>query len=97
MVAAGCQVICFTTGRGSSIGNAIAPVVKIGSNSDLYRRMQADIDVNAGTILDGEATREEVGQEIYDRVLAAANGVWTRAEESGHREFAIWDIEGIML
>lgn len=97
LVAAGCQVVCFTTGRGSSIGNAIAPVVKIGSNNDLYRRMAPDIDVNAGAILSGEASQAEIGQKIYETVLAAANGSWTRAELSGHREFAIWDIEGIML
>src|SRR5207248_10914222 len=69
LVASGCQIVCFTTGRGTGIGNAIAPVLKIGSNSRLYARMGPDIDLNAGTILDGTRTTEEVGREIFDAIL----------------------------
>ncbi len=97
MVSSGCQLICFTTGRGSVLGNAIAPVVKIASNSEMYRRMSTDMDVNAGAVLDGSATLAQVGQQIFDVVLAAASGQWTCAEENGHREFTIWSEEGISL
>ena len=67
LVASGCQIVCFTTGRGTGIGNAIAPVIKIGSNSRLYARMGPDIDNNAGTILDSGATTESVGRESSTR------------------------------
>jgi altronate hydrolase len=97
MVASGCQIVCFTTGRGSVLGNAIAPVVKIASNSVMYNRMATDMDVNAGTVIDGTADLETVGRQIFEAVLAAASGKWTKAEENGHREFTIWSEEGISL
>jgi len=96
-VAAGCQMVCFTTGRGSVLGNAIAPVVKIASNSPMYQRMHTDMDVNAGEVIDGTASLEEVGRRIFAEILAAASGRWTKAEENGHREFTIWSEEGISL
>ncbi len=97
MVAAGCQVVCFTTGRGSVLGNAIAPVIKIASNSAMYNRMSTDMDVNAGVVLDSAASVSAVGQQIFTAILAAASGKWTKAEENGHREFTIWSEEGISL
>lgn len=97
LVASGCQIVCFTTGRGSVLGNAIAPVVKIASNSDMYRRMSDDMDVNAGEVIDGSASLPEIGQRIFEKILAAASGEWTRPEVNGHREFAIWSEEGISL
>lgn len=96
-VASGCQVVCFTTGRGSVLGNAIAPVIKIASNSPMYRRMSTDMDVNAGAILDGESDLAEMGRLIFDKILAAASGEWTKSEENGHREFFIWSEEGVSL
>ncbi len=96
MVASGCQIVCFTTGRGTGIGNAIAPVIKISSNNLMYQRMSADMDVNAGEVLEG-TTLPEVGQRIFDEILAVTNGKWAKAEESGHREFTIWSEEGISL
>ncbi len=97
LVGAGCQVVCFTTGRGTGIGNAIAPVIKISTNSALYRRMMGDIDVNAGRILDNERTLPALGRDIFDEILAAASGKHTRAEINGHREFALWNVEGLWL
>ena len=97
LVGAGCQVVCFTTGRGTGIGNAIAPVIKISTNSALYRRMRGDMDVNAGRILDSERTLPALGREIFDEVLAVASGTRTRAEINGHREFALWNVEGLWL
>lgn len=96
-VASGSQVVCFTTGRGSVLGNAIAPVIKIASNSPMYRRMSTDMDINAGAVLDGEMETRAVGQQIFAEILAVASGKWTKAEENGHREFTIWSEEGISL
>lgn len=97
LVASGSQIVCFTTGRGSVLGNAIAPVIKIASNSGMYHHMQTDMDVNAGTIVDGAASQSEIGQQIFDQIIAAASGKQTKAEENGHREFTIWSEEGISL
>lgn len=97
LVASGCQIVCFTTGRGTGIGNAIAPVIKISSNNTMYQRMSADMDVNAGDVLEGSTSLPEVGQRIFDEILAVASGKWSKAEENGHREFTIWSEEGISL
>jgi altronate hydrolase len=96
-VASGCQIVCFTTGRGTGIGNAIAPVIKIGSNGALYRRMGGDIDLNAGVVLDDNRSVEEVGRELFEQILAVASGQRVKAEENGHREFMIWSEEGVSL
>jgi altronate hydrolase len=97
LVASGCQIVCFTTGRGTGIGNAIAPVVKIGSNGALYRRMSGDIDFNAGVVLDESRPIEEVGRELFQTILAVASGQSVKAEENGHREFMIWSEEAVSL
>jgi altronate hydrolase len=97
LVASGCQIVCFTTGRGTGIGNAIAPVIKIGSNGSLYRRMAGDIDLNAGAVLDEGRPIEAVGRELFAQILRVASGERVKAEESGHREFMIWSEEGVSL
>jgi len=97
LVASGCQIVCFTTGRGTGIGNAIAPVLKIGSNTALATRMSGDIDLNAGTVLDQNRTIQDVGRELFQLILATASGQGVKAEESGHREFMIWSEEGVSL
>ncbi len=89
LLAAGCHLIVFTTGRGTPVGANIAPVLKVSTNSVLYRKMEPNIDVNAGVIVDGEGTLESVGQEIFDKVVAVANGELAKAEALGHREFDI--------
>jgi altronate dehydratase large subunit len=89
MVACGCHFILFSTGRGSVVGQAIAPVVKIATNSAMYRRMSEDMDVNAGEIVDGDATIQTVGREILERVIAGARGEPTRSEALGHQEFVL--------
>ncbi len=89
MVAAGCQVAAFTTGRGTPTGSAIVPVIKIATNSHTATRMQDNIDLNAGLILEGAETLETMGRRIYDAVLAVAQGELTKAERLGHREFSI--------
>lgn len=97
LVASGAQIVCFTTGRGTGIGNAIAPVIKIASNNDLMNRMHADIDVNAGKILDGDTSIEKVGNEIFQKIVQVASGEIVKAEENRHREFNIWSEERITL
>jgi altronate hydrolase len=96
LAAGGCNLIAFTTGRGSAIGFPTVPVIKIATNSNTYRRMTANMDVNAGRIADGEATVRDVGREIFDLVLAAASGQRTCAERLGHKEFVPWKIGPVM-
>ncbi len=96
LAAGGVNLIAFTTGRGSAIGFPSIPVLKIASNSNTYRRMRDNMDVNAGRIAEGEATIEDVGREIFEHLLRVASGEKTRAEELGHHEFAPWRIGPVM-
>ena len=88
-LASGAQIVTFTTGRGSPVGSPIAPVIKIATNSLIYSRMSDNMDVNAGTIVDGTETIEEVGERIFDEILEVASGKLTKSEILGHREFSI--------
>jgi len=90
--AGGCNLIAFTTGRGSAIGFPTIPVLKIASNSTTYRRMSDNMDVNAGRIADGDATVEQIGKEIFDYLLRVASGERTSSERLGHKEFVVWRI-----
>lgn len=96
LAAGGCNMIVFTTGRGSAIGFPTVPVIKIASNSLTYRRMTDNMDINAGTIADGERTIQEVGRQIFDMILRVASGEKTRAEILGHHEFVPWRIGPVM-
>ncbi len=89
LIACGSHVILFTTGRGSVVGSAISPVIKICGNPETYRRMQDDMDVNAGRILEGDGTLDEVGLEIVERIRRTAEGEKTASESLGHREFVL--------
>jgi altronate dehydratase large subunit len=89
LIACGCHVILFTTGRGSVVGSAISPVIKVCANPETYNRMSDDMDVNAGRILRLEASVDEVGKEIYCTVLKVASGVQTCSESLGHQEFVL--------
>ncbi|MFO1350088.1 MAG: UxaA family hydrolase [Gammaproteobacteria bacterium] len=89
LIACGSHVILFSTGRGSVVGSAIAPVIKVCANPKTYARMADDMDVNAGRILEGAATLDEVGREIYDLILALAAGKQSKSEELGHQEFIL--------
>jgi altronate dehydratase large subunit len=89
LIACGSHLILFSTGRGSVVGSAISPVIKICANPQTYRRMADDMDINAGRILEDAATLEEVGHEVFDAVIATAQGKPTASESLGHQEFVL--------
>jgi altronate dehydratase large subunit len=89
MIACGAHVVTFSTGRGSVVGSAVSPIIKVCANPKTYQRMSDDMDVDAGRILEGRATLDEVGHEIYDLILAVANGTKTKSEALGHQEFVL--------
>jgi altronate hydrolase len=89
LIACGSHAVLFVTGRGSVVGSAISPVVKICANPETYRRMADDMDVDAGRIIEGNASLDEVGREIRDVVLGLAEGRRTKSEELGHQEFIL--------
>ncbi|HSF92450.1 MAG TPA: hypothetical protein VLA51_09625, partial [Paracoccaceae bacterium] len=89
MIASGAHLTLFVTGRGSVVGSAVSPVIKICANPDTYRALSDDMDVNAGDIIENKRSIAEVGQEIRDLVIAVAAGRQTKSEELGHREFIL--------
>jgi altronate hydrolase len=93
LVAGGCNVVVFTTGRGSCFGCKPAPSIKIATNTPMYERMVDDMDINAGVILDGVSV-EQVGREIFEKIIAVAGGEQTKSEAQGvgDDEFAPWAI-----
>lgn len=92
LVAGGCNLGAFTTGRGSVYGCKPAPCLKIATNTALYQHMLDDMDINAGTIMDGTETVEQVGQRIFTKLIAVAGGEKTKSEAQGlgDEEFAPW-------
>jgi altronate hydrolase len=96
LAAGGCNLIAFTTGRGSAIGFPTIPVIKIATNSNTYRAMTANMDINGGAIADGDRSVQEVGREIFDLMLDVASGRRTCAETLGHKEFVPWRIGPVM-
>jgi altronate dehydratase large subunit len=90
-VAGGAQVVVFTTGRGSTTGNPIAPVIKVTGNPKTFQRMHENMDVDASRVLEGESVRT-VGGTLYDRIHDVADGTLTAAERHGMAEFAINDL-----
>jgi altronate hydrolase len=96
LAAGGCNLIAFTTGRGSAIGFPSIPVIKIATNGNTFRRMRDNMDINAGVIADGEQSIQQVGREIFDMVLKVASGERTCAERLGHKEFVPWRIGPVL-
>jgi altronate dehydratase large subunit len=89
LMACGAHLTLFTTGRGSVVGSAIAPVIKVTGNPETYRRMSEDMDVNAGRVLEGLAELDEIADEIVALVTSTARGAMTKSEELGHQEFIL--------
>ncbi len=89
MVAGGAQIVLFTTGKGTTTGCPIAPVIKVCSNTATFERMAGDFDYNAGAIVDGMESVAEAGERIYRLLVEVASGKLSRAERAGHAEFAL--------
>lgn len=96
-IAGGATLVAFTTGRGSMFGSKPAPTIKLASNTPMFKRLEEDMDINCGEILDGTKTLEDMGQAIFELMLETASGKKSKSEllGLGDNEFAIWDI-GIM-
>jgi len=97
-IASGCTLVVFTTGRGSAFGSKPSPTIKVATNSEMYTRMSGDMDVDAGRILSGGATVEQVGREIYEMWLRVASGEQSKSEAQGlgDFEFVPWQIGAVM-
>ncbi|MDY8110501.1 altronate dehydratase family protein [Fulvimarina sp. 2208YS6-2-32] len=97
-IASGCNLVAFTTGRGSAFGAKPSPSMKIATNTEMYQRMSGDMDVDAGRILSGARSVEEVGREIYEMWLRIASGEKTKSEAQGlgDYEFVPWQVGAVM-
>ncbi|MBA3594816.1 MAG: altronate dehydratase [Polaromonas sp.] len=97
-VAGGANLICFTTGRGSAYGCAPSPSLKLATNSALWRKQEEDMDINCGEIIDGASTVAEMGQRIFELVLATASGEKSKSEAHGYgqNEFVPWQVGAVM-
>jgi altronate hydrolase len=90
-VAAGCNVVVFTTGLGTPTGNPITPVVKVATNTRLAERMSDIIDLDTGAVIRGETTIERVGESMLDLIVDVASGkVRTKAEKLDQNDFIPW-------
>jgi altronate hydrolase len=89
LMSCGAHMTLFTTGRGSVVGSAIAPVIKITGNPETFAQMREDMDIDAGRVMQGDASLDEVGDDIFDLVVAVAAGALSKSEELGHREFIL--------
>lgn len=98
MIASGCNLVCFTTGRGSAFGSKPSPCMKVASNTVLFDKQTEDMDVNAGRVLTEGASVEEVGREIYEMWLRMASGEKTKSERQGlgDYEFVPWQVGAVM-
>ena len=93
-IAGGANLICFTTGRGSCFGSYPAPTIKLASNTPMYRRMREDMDINCGPVIDGTATLDQMGEEIFNRIIAVASSEKSKSEALGvgEDEFIPWPV-----
>jgi len=93
-IASGANLICFTTGRGSMFDSKPAPTIKLATNTPMYTRLEEDMDINCGLVLDGELSVPEMGQHIFEHILRAASGQSTKSEllGLGDHEFVPWHL-----
>ncbi|MFB5662314.1 UxaA family hydrolase [Alteribacillus sp. HJP-4] len=92
MVAGGAQVVLFTTGRGTPTGSPIAPVIKISTNTTMYESMGDNMDINAGTVIEGKESVDEVGGRLLEEIMQVSSGKKTKAEILKQHDFGIWRI-----
>ncbi|WP_125154357.1 UxaA family hydrolase [Clostridium rectalis] len=92
MTAGGAQIVLFTTGRGTPTGSPITPVIKITGNPDTFKMMKDNMDINAGTVIEGIKTIQDVGEEIFKEMCEVINGKFTKSEALNHREFGIYKL-----
>ena len=98
LVAAGATVVVFTTGNGTTIGNAIAPVIKLASNNRVFEKMSQDLDISAGNVIEGTESIAEVGTRLFEHVRSVASGkIQAKAEILKHREFQFWAEQTVSL
>jgi altronate dehydratase len=98
LVAAGATVVVFTTGRGSTMGNAITPVIKLTSNTPVFQKMSGDLDLSAGGVIDGTEAIDDVAARLFDYMRRVAGGeVQTKSEQVKHREFQVWGEQAVSL
>ncbi|CAM8659110.1 UxaA Altronate dehydratase [Comamonadaceae bacterium] len=97
-VAGGANLICFTTGRGSAYGCAPSPSLKLSTNNALWAKQEEDMDINCGTVIDGSESVEQLGERIFQEMLAAASGRKTKSELHGYgqNEFVPWALGAVM-
>ena len=97
-IAGGCNLVVFTTGRGSAFGSKPAPTIKVSTNTEMFKRMSDDMDVNAGEMLTGGVSLETKGREIYELILRVASGEASKSEAQGlgDYEFVPWQIGAVM-
>ncbi len=97
-VAGGCNIICFTTGRGSVSGFKPAPSLKLSTNTPMFERMSEDMDINCGTVVTGDETVEQAGERIFQIILDTASGKKTASEtfDYGDNEFVPWQVGAVM-
>ena len=98
LVASGATVVVFTTGNGTTIGNAITPVIKLASNNRVFEKMAHDIDISAGNVITGTESIAEVGTRLFEHVRRVASGeIQAKAEILKHREFQFWAEQTVSL
>ena len=97
-IATGCNLVSFTTGRGSAFGSKPSPSIKIATNTEMYQHMEEDMDVNAGKVISDNKSIEDVGQEIFDLIVRVASGEKSKSETQGlgDLEFVPWQIGATM-
>ena len=97
-IASGCNIVVFTTGRGSAFGSKPSPSIKVATNTTMYERQTEDMDINAGRILTGDASVAELGEEIFQMILDVASGTPSKSEAQGlgDYEFVPWQIGAVM-
>jgi altronate hydrolase len=97
-VAGGANLVCFTTGRGSAFGFKPSPSIKLATNTPMFERLEEDMDLNCGEILDKSVSVEEMGERIFRLILAVASGEETKSEALGlgDNEFVPWLVGAVM-